>query len=209
MREAAVRTLDKAQFDLNNSVLDVELKDIALKYSYLYTPIEGIVTKVSLPYAGVNATPAQAEFEIVNPKTIYLYATADQTDVIKIKEKMQGNITLDSYPDDQISGEVMNIAFTPDTDESGTVYGVKIKINESEIENKYRLGMTGDIEFEIGKGRNVLMIPTSFIKIEKSEKYVNKVVKGKKIKTVIKTGEIEDSMTEVISGLNENETIVN
>ncbi len=209
LREAAVRTLDKAQFDLNNSVLDVELKDIALKYSYLYTPIEGIVTKVSLPYAGVNATPAQAEFEIVNPKTIYLYATADQTDVIKIKEKMQGNITLDSYPDDQISGEVMNIAFTPDTDESGTVYGVKIKINESEIENKYRLGMTGDIEFEIGKGRNVLMIPTSFIKIEKSEKYVNKVVKGKKIKTVIKTGEIEDSMTEVISGLNENETIVN
>jgi len=209
LREAAVRTLDNAQFDLNNSVLDVELKDIALKYSFLYTPIEGIVTKVSSPYAGVNTTPAQAEFEIVNPKTIYLYATADQTDVIKIKEKMQGNITLDSYPDDQISGEVMNIAFTPDTDESGTVYGVKIKINESEIENKYRLGMTGDIEFEIGKGRNVLMIPTSFIKIEKSEKYVNKVVKGKKIKTVIKTGEIEDSMTEVISGLNENETIVN
>jgi len=157
-REAALRALDIAQFDLNNAVLDVELKDIALKYAYLYSPIEGIVTMVDSPYAGVYVTSTQAEFEIVNPKTIYLSAIADQTDVVNLALGMKGTITFDPYPDDKIEGTVDQIGFTPKEDETGTVYEVKIKLKDDNLSTRYRLGMTGDIDFEMGQGRKVLAI---------------------------------------------------
>ena len=206
-REAAVRALDKAQFDLDNAVLDVELKDIALKYAYLYTPIEGIVTKVDSPYAGVYVTATQAEFEIINPKTIYFSATADQTDVVGLKEKMTGLIILDSYPEKPVGGKIEAISFAPKVGETGTVYEVKVQLNKDISREDYRLGMTGDVEFEVGVGRKALMIPTNFIQTDKTDKYVFKVVNGRKIKTVIKTGEAEDSVTEITSGLNEGDVI--
>ena len=40
------RILEKNQFDLDKAVLDVELKDIALKYATLISPISGIVTHI-------------------------------------------------------------------------------------------------------------------------------------------------------------------
>jgi len=48
-RREALRVLEKAQFDLNNSVIDVELKNLAIEYSYLVSPIEGIVVSIGSP----------------------------------------------------------------------------------------------------------------------------------------------------------------
>ena len=70
-REEVKRSLQKNQFDLNNSVLAVESRSIALKYATLVTPIEGIVTKVDSPLAGANITPASAEFVVMNPDSLY------------------------------------------------------------------------------------------------------------------------------------------
>lgn len=93
------RILEKNQFDLDKAVLDVELQNIALEYSTLWTPIEGVVTRIDAPFAGVNITPAQAEFEIVNPKTIYFSATAEQADVVNLKEGLKGKIIFDAFPE--------------------------------------------------------------------------------------------------------------
>lgn len=203
------RIVDKAQFDVNNAVIDVEIKDLAIKLANLSTPIAGIVTKIDVPYAGVNITPSTAEFEVVNPKTIYFSATADQNDVVRLSEGMAGQITIDSYPDNKVVGSIKKISFTPKTDETGTVFEVKIEIKDDNSNNKYRLGMTGDIEFEVGQGKNVLAIPDSFIKTEKDEKYVNKEINGRKIKTKIKIGDTVDSLTEVTSGIEDGDIIVN
>ena len=208
-KEAALRALDKAQFDLNNAVLDVELKDIALKYSYLYSPIEGIVTRVASPYAGVNITPTQAEFEVVNPNTIYFSATADQIDVVKIEPGKKGKIVLDSFPEKNITGVVSKISFSPKEGETGTVYEVKVSFDSKLLKNKLRLEMTGDMEFEIGKGKKMFVVPNDFIQTDKNKnKYVFTSINGRKNKIFIKIGEVMDSKTEVLSGLKEGETII-
>jgi len=201
------RILEKNQYDLNKAVLDVELQNISLEYSYLYTPIEGIVTKVGAPFAGVNITPAQAEFEIVNPKTIFFSATVDQTDVVGIKEGMKGKIVFDSYPDDSVVGTIKQISFSPKTGETNTSYEVKVNIPNIQDESKYRLEMTGDIDFVTKVRNNVLVIPDAYIKSENGKKYAYKQVNGKKIKTTITLGDEIDSYYEIISGLREGDII--
>lgn len=207
-RREALRVLDKAQFDLDNSVIDVELKDITLKYAYLYTPIEGLVTRVAAPFAGTNITPASAEFEVINPKTVFLSATADQVDVVRLSEGLTGEITFDAYPEITIPGTISKIAFVPKTGESGTVYEVKVVLSADNSNYKYRYGMTADINFILNKKENVLAVPANYVKTEKNlpagrqdRKYVMKKENNKKVKTFVTIGEEIDGNLIITSGL--------
>lgn len=207
LKREAERIIKKSQNDLNNTVLDVELKNLALEYSNLWTPIEGIVTKVGSQFAGVNATPTQAEFEIINPKTVYFSATADQNDVVKLKEGENGEIILDAYPDKPLSGKITMISFVPKEGETGTVYEVKIILDEANNLYKYRFGMTGDASFTQKEKKDVLSIPSNYIKSEKGKKYVMKKKNGGKTKAYITTGEEIDNSIEITSGLLPGDTI--
>lgn len=202
------RILENSQYDLNSSVLDVELADLAREYSYLYSPIEGILVRMDTKYTGVNITPATAEFEVVNPDTIYFSATADQTDVVKLKEGMKGTITFDPYPDNTYDGVITEIGYTPKSGESGTVYEVKLALSDKGDAGRYRMGMTGDAEFPIGEKYNVVVVPSKYVKTEGDKKYVMKQANGKQAKTPVKTGLEVEGDYEVLSGLEAGDKVV-
>ncbi len=206
-RDTIKRSLEKNQFDLNNAVLDVEANDLTLKFANLWTPIEGLVTKVETPNSGVNITPASATFEVVNPKTVYLSATADQTEVTKFNVGQQGKIVLDAFEDKTLIGTVESIAFTPKTGESGTVYELKIKLDQENTDYKIRMGMTGDINFVFKTIEDALTVPTAYVKTEDGKSYVT-VMNGKtKERKEVVVGETIDGNTQIVSGLNEKDVI--
>ncbi len=207
LKREAERIIKKSQSDLNNTVLDVELKNLSLEYASLWTPIEGIVTKVGSPFAGVNTTPTQAEFEIINPKTVFFSATADQNDVVKLKEGKRGKIILDAYPDKTLSGKIKKISFVPKEGETGTVYEVKIILNGTNDSYQYRFGMTGDASFTLKEKEDVLSIPSNYIRTEKGKKYVMKKKNGGRTKVYVTTGEEIDTFIEITSGLSPGDTI--
>lgn len=208
-RRDALRVLEKAQYDLNNSIIDVELRNLAIEYSRLFSPIEGIVVRVGSPYAGVNITPSQAEFEIINTKTIYFSATADQTDITKLRQGLNGAIVLDAYPEEKLEGTVNMISFVPREDETGTVYDVKIVLSSENNNDKFRFRMTGDITFILKERKNIIAIPTLYIKSEAGKKYVWKLENSKKTKTFISLGDVIDGVTVVKSGLASGDVIEN
>lgn len=204
IRDQAKRILENNQYDLNNAVLDVEYQNLSLEYANLWTPIEGIVTRVTTPYAGVNITPSQAEFEIINPKTLYFSATADQTEVVSLKEGQQGKIILDAYPDEEIDGKIYWISFSPKSGETGTVYELKIKFD---FKKPLKLKMSGDINFVIKEKNDVIAIPQTYVKKDKKGDYVNLSKNGRVIKRYIKKEEEIDGQIIIKSGLNEGEII--
>lgn len=200
------RALDKSQFDLNSSVLDVEIQNIALNYATLTTPIAGLITKADSPFAGVNITPSQAEFEVINPASLYLSVLADQTEVIKLSQDMAADMTFDAYPDRTVHGTVTDISYTPKEGETGTVYEVKLSIPDKET-TSYRLGMTADALFTTGEKKDALVIPSKFIKSENGKSYVTKGVGNAREKVFIQTGIESDSNVEVTSGLSEGDIL--
>jgi len=207
LTDAERRILDKAQFDLDSSVLDVEIQNLAVEYANLWTPISGLVTKVATPFAGVNITPAGAEFEIINPDSVYFKASADETEVTSLKEGLTGDLVLDAFPDDNIAGRISNISFIPDTDETGVVYTVKFQFGSNNPDFRYRLGMVGDLSFTTDKKENVLYLPTKYILSESGKKYVFRQ-EGKITKKVaVRTGMENDVNTEIISGLKKSDKV--
>ncbi len=208
LQNKALNVISKAQYDLNNTVLDVELQNLAAQYAYLTTPIDGIVVKVNTPYSGVNILSTQAVFEVINPDTVFFSATADQTDVWRLASGMEGGITLDAYPEATISGMVRQVSFTPKTDESGTVYEVEIAIPGDNNGLKYRMGMTGDISFVLRKMKNVIFVPTRYIKSDANGKYVMVLENGKQERRAVSPGPVFDTNTEITTGLKEGDFVV-
>ena len=205
--DAIKRVIDTSQNDLNNTVIDVELQKIALDFSTLTTPISGIVTSVATKVAGVNITPAQAEFEIINPETIFFTATADQTEVTKLKEGMGVALSLDAFPDNPLDGEIKTIAYTPKSGETGTVYEFTVNLTSSRIENPLRIGMTGDATITTEEKKNVLYLPIKYVKLDKSKPYVF-ITKDKKItKKTVTTGLETENRIEILSGLKNKDLV--
>ncbi|OGG07243.1 hypothetical protein A2872_03360 [Candidatus Gottesmanbacteria bacterium RIFCSPHIGHO2_01_FULL_42_12] len=207
MTTAVRRAFEKAQFDLNNAVLDVELKDIAIKYANLWTPIAGVVTRVGSPNAGVNITPTQAEVDIVNPATIYFSASADQTEVTKLTASMSGTVTLDAFEKEPIMASIATIGFTPKTGETGTVYEVRLNLPLTANRLPLRLGMTGDIEFSLREIPNVLTVPAKYIKSESGKKYLMVKKGNSREKIYVITGVEMDGDTEIKEGIKENDIV--
>lgn len=200
------RILQKNQWDLEKAVLDVELKDLAVQYATLITPIAGIVTHMDTPYAGVNVTPT-AQFEVINPKTVYLSVTADQTEVTKLQTGMPTEVTFDSYPAEHLIGEISSISFTPKSGETGTVYEVKIALPINNDTYKYRMNMSADSVFTLNQKQNVLAVPTNFIKSDKDKKFLWVKKGNKKEKVFITTGIEMDDMTEITWGIKEGDVV--
>lgn len=201
------RIVDKAQFSLDKSVIDVEIVNLALEEAVISTPIEGLVVRVSSPYAGVNVSPNQAEFEIVNPNTIYFKASADQTEVTKLQNGEEGELVLDPFEDEKITGKIKNISYLPQSGETGTVYPLKFSLDKENTDYKYKIGMTGDLSFVTDERQNVLYLPIKFVKTENSKYYVN-LKRGEKIvKKQVKTGLETDEFIEIKSGLAEGEAV--
>jgi RND family efflux transporter MFP subunit len=205
------RLIEISQANLDNAVLDVEIQTIAKEDAFLFSPIAGIVTKARHPYPGVNVSTSQVEFEIINPDSLYFSASADQVDVIKLANGMTGDITLDSFIDDEIPGVIQDISFTPVQGELGTSYEVKISFSSPTTGN-YRLGMTGDVSFTINEFPDVVAIPSGYLQIdENGQSYVMKMTKNDGIEETVKTpisisDEYQGNII-VTEGLNEGDVI--
>lgn len=207
--DAIKRTLVQSQTSLDNTVLDVEINDLAKQFANLWTPIEGIVVRVDTPYAGVNiVSPALAQFEVVNPKTIYFIAQAEQTEITMLKEGDSGELSLDAYIDKFQKGTIKNIAFTPTANQTSTVYDVKFTFPVDNSKYEYKLGMTGDLSFTTSRRENVLYLPSKYVKSDGSKKYVTVKSGNSEKKINVTTGLETDTNTEIKSGLNEGEMII-
>ncbi|MCJ7804397.1 efflux RND transporter periplasmic adaptor subunit [Patescibacteria group bacterium] len=202
------RILEKNQWDLDKAVVDVEIKDLAIKLASLVSPIEGIVTHIDTPVAGVNITPATAVFTIANPAKMKLVANVDESDIGKVKVGQKVILTLDTYPDQEIEGEVGKIAFASiATKGGGTAYPIEIYLPENK-ELQFKVGMNGDLEIIIARVEDVLNVPSEAITEKDGKKFI-RVIEGRQIKEVeVETGLTTDIKTQITKGLTEGETII-
>jgi RND family efflux transporter MFP subunit len=201
------RVLEKAQFSLNNSVLNVELKNIAIRNATLLSPISGVVTAINQPVAGVNVTPVNASFTVIDPQSLFFKAKIDQEDVPKITQGQITDLSLDAFPDQPISSSVSYIAFTPIEGEISTVYEIRFYLPSTDT--RYRIGMDGDANIVLSESTNTLTVPSEAVIQENDQSYLLlKNPDNQLTKTSVEIGIETDTVTEIKSGLLDNDQVV-
>ncbi|RLC35700.1 hypothetical protein DRH14_00170 [Candidatus Shapirobacteria bacterium] len=202
------RILDRAQFSLNNAVIDVEISDLALKYATIYSPIDGIITNIEQDVTGVNITPTTAEFTITNPSSIYFQAEVDQEEVSLLTEKQSATVLLDAFDQQPLPATISYISFSPISGISSTSYQIDFQFQSPQL-SQYRLGMTGDATIDLRQAKNSLCLPFEAINQDQEKSFVYLKKDNKDLeKRIVKTGIESDDYIQILDGLSMSDTIV-
>lgn len=197
---------DKAQWDLENKVLDVELQDIAIKNTRLTAPFAGILTSSPVTNAGTQVI-ASDYFELVDPTSLVFVGRVDEADVSKISEGLPANIRLDAFENVTFSTFIDQISFASSETADGTVFTVRFPL--SNTNTGLRLGMNGDATIELTKIADALTIPLNATRIREGKIYVDvQTGENQTEEREITIGTETDSLVEVLSGLNEDDRVL-
>lgn len=202
---AQKQTRTAAEVANDNAYEAVKIAKKNLDESMLISPVSGYVTMLANPVAGVNVIPGTPQVEIINPASIYLSVTADQTDVVNLKVNDNAQIILDAYPDATVSGQITSIGISPKVGETGTVYEVKLTLTGTSNQSNYKIGMTGDADFVVNDKKNVLYVDPQFIKEDAKGKYL--LVGANKQKVYITTGIEGTNQVEVSGAIQESQSV--
>jgi len=218
------RILEKNQWDLDNTVIDVELQDLSRQLSTITAPFAGLIVKVDPAHTNINLTAATKLVELVDPETIYFSALIDEEDIGRVSLHQEVQLELDAYPGESIDSQIEFISFDSTTDSSGnTVYEIKVPLTPSVISSvvegslslsensyKYRLGMNGDAVIFTQTKTDVLAVPFEAIKERGGFFYVQIIKPGQTQpeEIEIKIGLEGDEYFEVLSGINPDDQII-
>jgi len=206
---AARRVVEKAQFDLNNTVLDVEIQAVAKEFASITAPFEGLISDLKFPDPGINVSGTDVIAVIVDPATVYFEAEVDEVEIGKIFAGQEAEVVFDAYPEETVVSRVSEVGFSPVTlSGGGKGYRVKLWLPGGNRDLKYKLGMSGDARLVVAEKTGVLTLPAAAV----SEKEGKKLVKQKQGKQVaekeITVGLETEERVEILAGAGEGEKVV-
>jgi membrane fusion protein, macrolide-specific efflux system len=144
---------------------------------------------------------------ITNPKNqVTASVSLTEIDVIKVKAGQKVTLTMDAFPDKTFTGQVLAIN-TNGQSSSGVTSYPTIIVFDSSLPNMYP-NMSVSANIIIDSKADILTVPTSAIQTSNGSSII-KVMKNNQIsEVVVETGISDTTNTEIISGLNEGDTIV-
>jgi len=202
------RYVHQQQLYLDNSVLNVEIRSIAIKNNRLTAPFAGILTHSPIRSIG-GQLMATDYFEIINPNSLIFKATVDEGDVAQVKLGQKGKIVLDAYPNQSWQSQIKYISYSSfQTSDGSTVFLVKLPLTKKDLD-QFRLGMNGDVYIQLAKKKQVLSIPTDALKEEDGHDYVMLKTSGDKTeKKEVKIGLETDNDIEITDGLTQADQVL-
>lgn len=206
------RQIDQKQWRLENTVLDVEIQNIAISNTVMSAPFNGVLVHSPIDTANVQVL-ASDYFKLVDPTSLIFKAEVDEEDIAQLSLDQPSTITLDAFGDEALSSQVSYISYESAQTNSGTVFLVEFPLNSGDLD-KYRLGMNGDAQIELARKEDVLTVPIIATKERDGKFFIDvkttdsQTTSGQTKEQEIEVGLETDEYAEVTSGLSEQDEIV-
>ena len=199
------RILEKNQYELENTVKDVEYQDLALKLARINSPIDGILvhSPVTVPFVQVAATD---NWIVVDPLSLEFLADLDETEIARVRVGQKVTVVLDAYKEDKIETSIAAISYAPKETTTGTTYEVKLKLPREHMD-KLRVGLNGTALVVLSEKAGVLTLPTAALKLVSGSSAVTVLEQGKYVTKNVVTGIENDGLVELVSGLGAGEHV--
>lgn len=204
--------------DIRSQKLVIQQKEDALqsakenlaKYS-VRAPFAGVLA-VFTAKKGDTASSGSSLGTLITKQRIATISL-NEVDVAKVKVGQKAIITFDAVEDLNITGEVVEVDALGTTSQGVVSYSVKIAFDIQD--DRVKPGMSVSVNIILSTKPDVLMVSSSAIKTKNGGSYVevlvnessNEAPSGTEQKDIV-TGVSNDTMTEIVSGLNEGENVV-
>lgn len=181
---------------------------VQLSYATITAPIDGVIGSVSTQQgetvaAGLNAPTFVT---IINLARLQVDAFVDEVDIGKVKPGQKAVFTVDSFPSREFAGKVAAIYPEAVIQENVVNYDAVVQITDK-YSGLLRPEMTASVSVFLETHRNVLTVPVGAVKRDQGKNIVYVLNNGQLQKREIKVGWKDSQGVEILSGLNEGETV--
>lgn len=196
---------------LKTNLADYEEDLAELVYSTT-SQVTGIVTEVCVD-EGTYTEENTVILKVADFNDLIVSANIEEYDAPSLEVGQKVSMTTDGIPDTVYEGTItkINPSASAATSMMGTETVVPIEISVDNPDGILKPNFTLDLEILILDRQNVLAISTSALDFdaENNQYYVYKVENDKTLKkTLVEVGEYGDTLTEIISGINEGDSII-
>ena len=169
------------------------------------TPVAGIVTEV-LVKSGDIAQPATEVATVADLDPMLLIADVDENDIAQVKIGQSVKVTPVGLDGAEVNGVVKEVSLRALTVSNITVFPVTIEIPNRG--GQLLWGMNADAEITVAASLNTLIVPSSAVQTSGSGSRVSIEDEGQVIPWDVKIGISDGLNTEIVSGLDEGDTVV-
>lgn len=167
----------------------------------LVSPVDGVITTKTFD-VNEMASQSQPAFVISSMNTLQVDISVTQADISKFTADQTVNVTIG---DETVEGTVRYVPTV--TDSKNSLYIVEVLVDNSN--GDFNAGMAAEVEVSTEKQDDTITVPKKAVFDEDGQSYVYIVGDDNRaVKTEITKGIETDSQVEIISGVDENDTIV-
>lgn len=191
------------ELDIRQAELSLQSKQDSYNDCFLYAPFEGVIGTLT---AKVGQSSGTSVGTLITKEKI-VSIPFNEVDVSQIKIGQKAKLNLDAITGLEIPGTVLEI------DEVGTVssgvvtYNVKIAFDNND--ERIKPGMSVSADVITNQKNDILTVSSSAVKTRQGETYVEVLNEsGMLMRKKVEVGISDDSITEIVNGLNEGDTVV-
>ncbi len=230
-KEAALKTLQDGanELDIRAKKIAVQQKEDALLSAqqnladyYIRAPFDGVVTSLNVKKG--ESVSSNAIATLITKQKI-AETTLNEIDIAQVKIGQKANIAFDVVDGLNITGEVVEVDTLGTVTQGVVTYGVKIAFDTQD--ERIKPGMSLSATIITNLKQDVLLVPNSAIKQQGDISYVQvadkpavqfnlaaanisgSIIPASSLRTQqIQIGLSNDTMTEVLDGLQENDLVI-
>lgn len=210
--ERARQDVVEAEAQLSTAQIALDEARERLRETRILAPRAGVVTETLVEAGQVissaisNVGGGTSLLKIADLSKLYVLLPVDEVDIGRVRRGQVAGIRVDAFQGRVFHGEVVQIAPVGTEEQNVVLFDVKVSIDEEDVAEILRPGMTADVELEVARSDDTLWIPREALGPEGSR--VQVIGKGDTVETRdVRTGLRDAHRVEILSGLAEGETV--
>jgi RND family efflux transporter MFP subunit len=192
---------------LNNAQTAVATAQANLDNAVIKATVAGVVTTISAQVGeNVSSTSTTGFIVIANTGSMALHGTIGEADIVKLKLGQVATVTVDAIGTAKMTGKVTSLDPVATISGGVPVYGVDVTID---LPNQaVKPGMSGTANVIIASSPNALTVPNLAVKTASGRRYLTVMKDGQQVDTDVTFGISNDTVTEVLTGVQEGDVVV-
>jgi RND family efflux transporter MFP subunit len=199
--------VQSAQNSLNNAQTALATAQANLDSAVIRATVAGVVTTISAQVGeNVSSTSTTGFIVIANTGSMALHGTIGEADIVKLKLGEVATVTVDAIGTAKMTGKVTSLDPVATISGGVPVYGVDVTID---LPNQsVKPGMSGTANVIIASSPNALTVPNLAVKTASGRRYLTVMKDGQPVDTDVTFGLSNDTVTEVLTGVQEGDVVV-
>lgn len=194
-----------AEAQVEQARLSLQQAELRLETAKLVAPFAGTVVTVNFQ-EGEYVSAGKPAVVLADLSALEIEIPLAELDVVRVAPGQEARIMLDALPDVTLRGRVSYVAPVATITQGVVSYPVKIEIENPDP--AVRPGMTAGVSIVVERRENVLLVPNRAIRAAGRQRVVEVLRQGQVIQVPVSLGMSNDTMTEVLSGLEEGDRVV-